>query len=118
METYLGSDPRLQCLQCAGLLFCSAPGTQIIFLNFFNFSHFFFFFCSTGIRHYHSSHAPSPFCCSYFSDRVSGFHSQPALNHDPTYASHIARITEVQCHVQLICWEGTGILINFLSGLA
>jgi hypothetical protein len=49
METYLGSDPRLQCLRCAGLLFCSAPGTQIIFFNVFNISHFFFFFAVLGL---------------------------------------------------------------------
>jgi hypothetical protein len=44
---------------------------------------------------YHLDHTPSPFCFSYFLDRVSCFLCRLALDHDPpTYAFCIAGIIE------------------------
>jgi hypothetical protein len=50
-----------------------------------------------GQEHYHLSHAPGPFCLSYFLNRVShSCEGQPG-HHPPIYASCIGGITSV-CH--------------------
>jgi hypothetical protein len=58
------------------------------------------------------SHATSPFCFSYFSDRVLHFCPGLAWALDPLpYASQEAGITAMNHHARLICWDG-GLALN------
>jgi hypothetical protein len=58
----------------------------------------------------HSSHASSSFCCSNFSDMVSGFCQGPDSDHGPpTYASHLAGIIDM-CHQHPGCLLTWGLM--------
>jgi hypothetical protein len=62
---------------------------------------------------YHLSHTPSPFCFSYFLDRV--FFLGPVLDHDPpSYASCVFWITGVYHHAWLVGWHES--LLTFCLG--
>jgi hypothetical protein len=61
------------------------------------------------------SHVPGPFWSGYYSHRV--FLSAQASDSDPpTYASHLAGLTDTHHHILFVCWDRG--LTNFLSGLA
>jgi hypothetical protein len=74
---------------------------------------------------YLSSHAPSLFCFSYFSGRVSYFCPGLALDHSPpTYTSCVAGTTSMHHHIQLFvqsgshllfAWAGLEPILHFLS---
>jgi hypothetical protein len=87
---------------------------------------FFFFLVCTGVwaqglvlvrqALYHLRHTSRPFSFSFFSDRVSYFYLEPALDCDlPTYAFCVAETTDTCHHTWLGRHEG---LSNFLPGLA
>jgi hypothetical protein len=93
------------------------PETSVLhwwlLLNFF----FFLIFGGTGVwlqglalaRQVlsHLSYSPSPFCFSYFLDRLSHFCLGLALHQDPpTCTSQITEITRMYNHSQIVCWEG------------
>jgi hypothetical protein len=66
---------------------------------------------------YHLSHAPSPFCFSYFSDRGLLLLPGAVLDCDPsTYTSWVAGMTGVHQYTWLVCQDGG--LANFLPRLA
>jgi hypothetical protein len=52
------------------------------------------------------------FCCCYFSDRAPHFLPGVSLRSWYSYyISPIARITDVNLHAQLVCWDG--VLLTF-----
>jgi hypothetical protein len=66
---------------------------------------------------YHLSHTPGPFCFSYFSDKVLCFRLGLNLDHStPTYASHVAGITDVH-HMLGLLIEMGGVSLFPWAGL-